>query len=137
MQELVKKLHGALEARPCLAAAVLDRHLPLLLQLPGALRLLLWALPAAHSSQALVYRRLCACFGAGGCRRSSLSSAMQLGAPCTGAVPAWTRAGACTYAMLGHTQLAALQHWKTGVLWLEERTIWWYTGLSADRQLRP
>ena len=79
-QELVKRLHGALEARPCLAAAVLDRHLPLLLQLPGALRLLLWALPAAHSSQALVYRRLCACFDAGEGRRDSLSSAMQLGA---------------------------------------------------------
>jgi hypothetical protein len=64
-QEVVEQLRAALMAHPRAARCCLDRQLPLLLQLPPALRLLLRGVPATGGSLALVYRRLCRCLDAG------------------------------------------------------------------------
>ena len=61
----MEQLRGALQAHPRAASCILDAHLPLPLQLPPALRLLLRAVPAGERQQAAVYRRLCQCLDAG------------------------------------------------------------------------
>lgn len=61
----MEQLRGALQAHPRAASCILDAHLPPLLQLPSALRLLLRAVPAGAQQQAAVYRRLCRCLDAG------------------------------------------------------------------------